>query len=352
MRCILLALFAFFSLVGCDSYIGTSEHEARQELSRFTGWIHAKADSQDEVIRDIGIVKTGRLSQGAEASIPLDVMGAHRASVFAACDSNCSDLDIRVVTEDGRLINLDEDEDDTPHVYINERKTNKLVLKVRMLKCSASSCSFAVRQMEYEDYVGGYGTCFAVSPNGLLMTSFHVIDGASKINVVFPDGREGEAELVRSSKDTDVALLKTMLPTPTWLPLAVNSEVSIGTPAFTVGFPSPELLGSEVKLNEGSISSVSGMEESTLLQISIPIQGGSSGGPVVDHSGRVLGIVEGIVDEDNDGDKMQLTNFARHARVASLLLPTGSVQNMSVIKNNREASIQRALNSVCQLKTE
>ena len=352
MRYLFLVLCSVFGLASCDSYIGTSEHEARQELSRFTGWIHAKADSQDEVIRDIGTVKTGRLAQGDEASIPLDVTGAHRANVIAACDSKCSDLDLRVVTEDGRLINLDDDEDDTPRVYINERKTNKLVLKVRMPKCSASSCSFAVRQMEYEDYVGGYGTCFAVSPNGLLMTSFHVIDGATKINVVFPDGRSGEAELFRGSNDTDIALLKTKLPTPTWLPLDTNSEIAIGTPAFTVGFPSPQFLGSEVKLNEGSVSSLSGLEESTLLQISIPIQGGNSGGPVVDHSGRVLGVVEGIVDEDNDGEKMQLTNFARHARVASLLLPNGAVPTTVANRPNREAAIQRALKSVCQIKTE
>ena len=352
MRCTLTALFTLVALAGCDSYIGTSEHEARQELSRFTGWIHAKADSQDEVIRDIGTVKTGRLAEGDEASIPLDVTGAHRANVIAACDSKCSDLDLRVVTEDGRLINLDDDEDDTPRVYINERKTNKLVLKVRMPKCSASSCSFAVRQMEYEDYGGGYGTCFAVSPNGLLMTSFHVIDGATKINVIFPDGRSGEAELFRGSEDTDVALLKTKLPTPIWLPLATSSEIAIGTPAFTVGFPSPQFLGSDVKLNEGSVSSLSGLEESTLLQISIPIQGGNSGGPVVDHSGRVLGIVEGIAEEDSDGDKMQLTNFARHARVASVLLPTGAVPTISTSQANREVAIQRALKAVCQIKTE
>jgi S1-C subfamily serine protease len=247
---------------------------------------------------------------------------------------------------------VNDDEDDTPRVYIDERKTNKLVLKVRMPKCSSSTCSFAVRQMEYEDYAGAYGTCFAVSPNGLLMTSFHVIDGASKINVVFPDGRSGEAELFRGSNDTDIALLKTKLPTPTWLPLATNSEIAIGTPAFTVGFPSPQLLGSEVKPNEGSVSSLSGLEESTLLQISIPIQGGNSGGPVIDHSGRVLGIVEGIVEEDSDGEKMQLTNFARHAQVAALLLPLPTTKlPMPKIKSRQEA-IAHALKAVCQIKTE
>ncbi|MBM3338460.1 MAG: trypsin-like peptidase domain-containing protein [Betaproteobacteria bacterium] len=352
MRCLILAFVSICGLAGCDAYISTRDHEALTEVAKHTAWVKARADGRDETIREVGTVITGQVPDGGEETVTLDVTGAHRSIVIAACDNNCSDLDLRVVTEDGRLIGLDEDDDDSPSVYINEKKTNKLVLKVRMPQCSASSCSFAVKQLEYEDYVGGYGSCFAVSPNGLLMTSFHVVDGASKINISFPDGRKGEAEIVRSSEDNDLALLQTKLPTPAWLPLAKNDDVLIGTPAFTMGFPAPDFLGSEVKLTEGSVSSLSGLEESTLLQVSIPIQGGSSGGPVINYSGQVLGVVEGFVEEDNQGEKMQLINFARHARVASLLLPTGSLPPVSAIPANREAAIQRALKAVCQIKVE
>jgi S1-C subfamily serine protease len=184
------------------------------------------------------------------------------------------------------------------------------------------------------------------------MTSFHVVDGASEIQISFPDGRKGEAEIFRGSSDNDVVLLRTSIPTPAWLPLATASEIAIGTPAFTVGFPSPQVLGSAPKLTEGSVSSLVGVDESTMLQISIPIQGGNSGGPVVDHSGHVLGIVESIIDEDNDGTPMQLTNFARHARVASLLLPNATAKRDESMPLNRQRAIALATKAVCQIRTK
>ena len=340
------------SLSGCDAYISTRDHQALTEIAKYTAWVKARAEGSDESVREMGTVKTGQLAEGGEATVSLDITGAHRAVVIAACDNNCADLDLRVVTEDGRLIGLDDDEDDTPSIYIDEKKTNKLVLKIRMPSCSASSCSFAVKQLEYEDYVGGYGTCFAVSPNGLLLTALHVIDGASKINISFPDGRKGVAELFRSSEDNDLALLQTKLPTPTWLPLASAGGFAVGTPAFTVGYPAPTMLGSDQKFTEGSVSAVSGAEDSTLFQISVPIQPGNSGGPVLDYSGRVLGVVVSSIDETSDGTPTQLTNFARNARVASLLLPAPSVGLFTNGIVNRQQAIAMATKAVCQVKAE
>jgi S1-C subfamily serine protease len=345
-------LSTLLALYGCDAYIDRSEYQARLQVANYSGWLHARVEQGHNQIRQIGVVRTGHLREGDEATIPLDVTGAHRAVVIAACDKRCSDLDLRVVTEDGRLIGVDDEEDDQPQVYIDEKKANKLFLKVRMPSCEGSSCAYAIEQLQYEDFVGGFGTCFAVAPNGLLMTAFHVVDGASKIKVRFPDGRKGDAQVVRSSEDNDLALLRTNLATPDWLPLSPTRDVDIGTPAFTVGFPSPQMLGSELKLTEGSVSSLAGVEDSTMLQISIPIQGGNSGGPVVDHQGTVLGIVESVIDKDDNGTPMQLTNFARHARVASLLIPQGAVTHHSRPTMSRQQAIARATKSVCQVETE
>ena len=340
-------------LAGCDAYVGSSEHQARLQIADYQGWIRAKTESRDENIRQIGNVRVGSLKHGEEISIPLDVTGAHRALVIAACDRQCSDLDLRVVTEDGRLIGLDEDEDDYPRVLIDSDKPNKLMLRVRMPSCSGSSCSFAFAQFEYDDYLGGTGTCFAVSPNGLLLTSLHVVEDASKITVAFPDGRQGEATILRRSQDNDLAVLRTSVPTPTWLPLGSAGDIAVGMPAFTVGFPSPGMLGSEAKFTEGSVSSLSGFdEESTLLQVSIPIQRGNSGSPVLSHSGRVLGIIEAAIEEDGDGNPMQPTNFARNARVAALLLPSQLSLPAVPAVGSREQAVSRAMKAVCQIKAE
>jgi S1-C subfamily serine protease len=352
MNRLTVLLSNLLALYGCDTYVERSEYQARLQVANYSGWLHARVEQGHNQIRQIGVVRTGHLREGDEATIPLDVTGAHRAVIIAACDKRCSDLDLRVVTEDGRLIGVDDEEDNQPQVYIDEKKANKLLLKVRMPSCEGSTCAYAIEQLQYEDFVGGFGTCFAVAPNGLLMTAFHVIDGASKIKVRFVDGRKGDAQVIRSSEDNDLALLKTSLVTPDWLPLSPTPDIDVGTPVFTVGFPSPQLLGSELKLTEGSVSSLAGVEDPTMLQISIPIQGGNSGGPVVDHKGNVLGVVESIIDKDDDGTPMQLTNFARHVRVASLLLPLTENTHVTTATISRQGAIARATKAVCQIETE
>ena len=340
-------------LAGCDGYVSRSEHQARLAMADYTGWIEAKAESRDRKIREIGVVKVGTLQQGAEATIPLDVTGVHDAAILGTCDIGCSDLDLRLVTDDGRLVDLDEDDDHSPRVDVEAGKPNKLLLKVRMARCTSGSCTFAVSQFQYDDPTPGSGTCFAVSPDGLLVTSHHVVDTASKITVVFPDGRKGEATVLRESIDNDLALLRTRVATPEWLPFAGADDISLGMPAFTVGFPSPRMLGSEAKFTEGHVSSLSGLkEEPTLLQVSIPIQPGNSGGPVVSYSGKVIGVIESAVDEDHSGERMQLTNFARNARVASLMLPSRTSLPTVSTPRSREQLLGKVMKSVCKVEIE
>ncbi len=351
-HCIISILMSAALMTGCDSYVSSSEHQARLQMADYTGWMRAKADSRDRTVRVIGSIQTGSLSHGDEVTIPLDITGAHEATVLGTCDRQCADLDLRLVTEDGRLIDLDEEEDDSPHVEIEAGKINKLLLKVRMANCASTSCTFAISQFQYDDPVTGTGTCFAVS-DGFLMTSRHVVDTATKITVVFPDGRSGDAKLIRESVDNDLALLRTSVATPEWLPLGGLNDISLGMPVFTVGFPNPEMLGSEAKFTEGNISSLSGLEEEpTLLQVSIPIQPGNSGGPVVSYSGKVLGVIESAIEEDDSGSPMQLTNFARNAQVASLMLPSQVMLPPTSTPRSRDQLLRKVMKSVCKVETE
>jgi S1-C subfamily serine protease len=136
------------------------------------------------------------------------------------------------------------------------------------------------------------GTCFVVSRNGTAVTSHHVIEGASKILVVLSDGREIVASIRSSSVANDIAVLSLPASTPNYLSLVSTRSTAPGEQVFTVGFPTIELLGSEAKFSEGSISALSGIRgEAAYMQISVPIQPGNSGGPVVNYDGEVLGIV-------------------------------------------------------------
>ncbi len=117
-------------------------------MADYAGWMRAKADSRDRKVRVIGSIQTGSLSHGDEVTIPIDITGAHEAAVLGTCDRQCADLDLRLVTQDGRLIDLDEEEDDSPHVEVEAGKTNKLLIKVRMANCASTSCMFAISQFQ------------------------------------------------------------------------------------------------------------------------------------------------------------------------------------------------------------
>ena len=104
--------------------------------------------------------------------------------------------------------------------------------------------------------------------------------------------------------------------------------VEIGDDVFTLGFPISDLLGKEVKYTDGSISSLSGLKgDATFFQISVPIQPGNSGGPLVNEKGNVVGIVTATAAVEAfyqaTGSMPQNVNWAVKGAYASLLLPPG-----------------------------
>lgn len=71
-----------------------------------------------------------------------------------------------------------------------------------------------------------------------------------------------------------------------------SSPPAAGEAVFTIGYPHPTLLGAEAKVTEGIVSATSGLGgDARMLQISVPVQGGNSGGPLFDMQGQVVGVV-------------------------------------------------------------
>ena len=140
----------------------------------------------------------------------------------------------------------------------------------------------------------GCGSGFFITDDGYLLTCFHVVRSAGSIQV---GTRKGlfNAELVQSDPDRDVALLK-VAGTFSALPLICTNSVNLGEGVFTIGFPDPRLQGWQPKLTRGEISCLSGlMDDTHHCQISVPVQPGNSGGPLVDENGNVVGLVQGTL---------------------------------------------------------
>jgi S1-C subfamily serine protease len=163
--------------------------------------------------------------------------------------------------------------------------------------------------------VVGTGTCFAVSPEGDIVTAYHVVAGAAVLGVKFGDNDPVPANLVRSSDATDVALLKADAKTPHYLPLVSSTRARVGQKVFTVGYPRPDTMGLEPKYTEGSISAMSGPgDDRSFMQIQVPLQAGNSGGPIVTMKGEVIGIVW------SKHRGTELVNYATKSDNALLLL--------------------------------
>jgi S1-C subfamily serine protease len=167
----------------------------------------------------------------------------------------------------------------------------------------------------------GSGTGFFVTQDGYMLTAYHVIDGAAKI-VVKTKYLLLAAKVVKVDKTNDVALLKitgayspaaltnrVLLQTAnprlaavssTFRPLKVSesSGLRLGDSVSTIGFPNPELQGSAPKFTRGEINSLAGFRDDPhRFQISAQVQPGNSGGPLLDKTGSVVGLVQSTLND-------------------------------------------------------
>jgi len=139
----------------------------------------------------------------------------------------------------------------------------------------------------------GLGTGFVVRPDGWIATNFHVIVSGPHLTVTMRDARELDVvEVLATSPEHDLALVRvdaTGLPA---LTLGDSDAMRPGDPVVAIGNP----LGLEDTVSNGLVSAVRMVHESSeVLQISAPIAQGSSGGPIFNDRGEVIGVATAFV---------------------------------------------------------
>ncbi|MGY2130956.1 S1C family serine protease [Hymenobacter sp. HD11105] len=137
------------------------------------------------------------------------------------------------------------------------------------------------------------GTGFALTTDGYLVTSYHVIQGADSVLIESRDRQRFRAEPVFSDVAHDLAILRITDPKFNGfgrLPYAFKRGLAeLGEKVYTLGYPREDLV-----FNDGSLSARSGFEGDTgFYQISIPVNPGNSGGPLLDDRGNLIGIISG-----------------------------------------------------------
>ena len=137
------------------------------------------------------------------------------------------------------------------------------------------------------------GTGFALSSNGYVVTNYHVVQGADSVYVQNSDGEAFKAKMIYIDPAYDLAVLQIIDPAfkdLDVLPYSFKKSASdVGEDVFTIGFPRDDQV-----YGKGYVSAKNGYAGDTVAyQVSIPVNPGNSGGPLLDNRGNVIGIING-----------------------------------------------------------
>lgn len=136
-------------------------------------------------------------------------------------------------------------------------------------------------------------TGFLLSNKGYVVTNYHVVADADSVQLQNAQGQSFSASIVYTDEKSDLAILK--IADPSYLPnrsipyVFRDKAADLGEDVFTLGYPRDEAV-----YGQGYLSSKSGYSgDTSAYQISIPLNPGNSGGPLLDSRGNVIGIVSG-----------------------------------------------------------
>jgi S1-C subfamily serine protease len=141
----------------------------------------------------------------------------------------------------------------------------------------------------------GTGSGFIWDKNGHIITNYHVVEGGDKFKVTLSDGSTWDAEIVGSEPNKDLAVLKIKAPSEKLVPIPIgkSSALRVGQSVYAIGNP----FGLDQSLTTGVISALgreirakTGRPIRDVIQTDAAINPGNSGGPLLDSSGRLIGV--------------------------------------------------------------
>lgn len=175
-------------------------------------------------------------------------------------------------------------------------KTKQSVVYITTLGVQSDPWGLNLRQIRE-----GTGSGFVWSDDGYIVTNFHVIQGARRFQVTLADQSTYRASLVGAYPDKDLAVLKIAAPKSKLPPIPVgrSSTLQVGQKTFAIGNP----FGLDHTLTTGVVSALGRQIESAVpdrpiqgvIQTDAAINPGNSGGPLLDSSGRLIGVNTAII---------------------------------------------------------
>ena len=167
-----------------------------------------------------------------------------------------------------------------------ERKS-KTLINIKDSKSNAKEASYRAANIE--------GSAFALNNKGYIVTSFHMVNGADSIFIENDQIDRACTKVIFTDANLDLAILKIVnsdLVAKWRVPFSIKEKnADVGEKVFTLGYPRNEIV-----YGEGSLSSLSGYSnDKSMYQISIPVNPGNSGGPLLDENANVIGVIRGKI---------------------------------------------------------
>jgi serine protease Do len=141
------------------------------------------------------------------------------------------------------------------------------------------------------------GTGFLITTKGYVVTSYHVVKDADSVYIENEKWGRHKVAVLHNDPENDISILmieKELLPVQRSLPYTISdAEASLGEEVFTLGFPREDIV-----FGEGSVSALTGYRQNPrAYQVSVPVNPGNSGGPLLNAKGDLIGIISGLQTE-------------------------------------------------------
>ena len=269
------------------------------------------------------MIRPTRTLSLAAALVAAAGIGVGGAATYAALSSDGTRTVVRQVT-----VEDSEPAASASPLSVNQiyRRTSKGVVEITVT-AEASESPFGGPQAQ------GQGSGFVYDRQGHVVTNQHVVQGASSVSVRFWNGQTYDAEVVGTDASTDLAVLDVDAPASVLAPLRLgdSSEVEVGDGVVAIGSP----FGLEQTVTSGIVSALhrqmTAPNEFSIndsIQTDAAINHGNSGGPLLNASGRVIGVNAQIESDSggNDGVGFAIPSNTVSS-IVSQLVETGEVEH-------------------------
>jgi S1-C subfamily serine protease len=210
-----------------------------------------------------------------------------------------------------------------------ERKSKKLI-NIKDSKSNPKEATYRAANIE--------GSAFALNNKGYIVTSFHMVNGADSIFIENDQIDRACTKVIFTDANLDLAILKIVnsdLVAKWRVPFSIKEKnADVGEKVFTLGYPRNEIV-----YGDGSLSSLSGYSnDKRMYQISIPVNPGNSGGPLLDENANVIGVIRGkISGEEGTGFAIKSNEILN----AISELENDSLKQELMIQNKRNQNIKK-----------